>query len=187
MAAALSAPALSRQPGVKFKHLSLELLDACLMPGLLAAKVTNQRPGVAVDRPLALALGVPRVWLATACRIGPDGHRAHPQTHRCRRRRSRLAVIFPRLVVLPRLERLLSVFNLNLLRLGSGTNELNANTINLGGGGRSLASLDFNGLAGTVKIRGLDAVGRSTMNVSNGSFNTGAIPTGTVDFVTITV
>jgi autotransporter-associated beta strand protein len=71
---------------------------------------------------------------------------------------------------------------LQALRLGSGTNELNANTINLGGGGRSLASLDFNGLAGTVKIRGLDAVGRSTMNVSNGSFNTGAIPTGTVDF-----
>ena len=68
------------------------------------------------------------------------------------------------------------------LKLGSGTNELNANTINLGGGGRSSATMDFHSSTGTVKIRGFDAVGRSTMNVGNGSFNTGSIPAGTVDF-----
>jgi autotransporter-associated beta strand protein len=68
------------------------------------------------------------------------------------------------------------------LRLGSGTNELNANTINLGGGGRSSVMMDFNGLTGTVKIRALDGVGRATMNVGNGTFNTGATPAGTVDF-----
>jgi superfamily II DNA or RNA helicase len=38
------------------------------------------------------------------------------------------------------------------IKLGSGTNELNVNTINLGGNGRSSATMDFNGLSGTVKI-----------------------------------
>ena len=68
------------------------------------------------------------------------------------------------------------------VKLGSGTNELNVNTINLGGNGRSSATMDFNGLSGTVKIRALDGAGRTTMNVGNGSFNTGAVPAGTVDF-----
>jgi autotransporter-associated beta strand protein len=68
------------------------------------------------------------------------------------------------------------------VKLGSGTNELNLNTINLGGNGRSSATMDFNGLTGTVKIRALDGAGRAAMNVGNGSFNTGAVPAGTVDF-----
>ena len=46
------------------------------------------------------------------------------------------------------------------VKLGSGTNELNVNTINLGGNGRSSATMDFNGLSGTVKIRALDGAGK---------------------------
>jgi autotransporter-associated beta strand protein len=68
------------------------------------------------------------------------------------------------------------------IKLGSGTNELNVNTINLGGNGRSSATMDFNGLTGTVKIRALDGAGRATMNVGTGAFLTAAVPAGTVDF-----
>ena len=71
------------------------------------------------------------------------------------------------------------------IRLGSGTNELNASTITIGASSiaRSSGLLEFNGPAGTVKIRALDGVARATINVGNGSFNTGATPAGTVDFM----
>ncbi|MFZ9399826.1 MAG: beta strand repeat-containing protein, partial [Opitutales bacterium] len=70
------------------------------------------------------------------------------------------------------------------IRLGSGTNEINANTVTIGasGIGRSSGLLEFGGLTGTVRIRALDGVARAAMNVGNGSFNTGATPAGTVDF-----
>lgn len=71
------------------------------------------------------------------------------------------------------------------IRLGSGTNELNASTITIGASSiaRSSGLLEFNRPAGTVKIRALDGVARATINVGNGSFNTGATPAGTVDFM----
>ncbi len=69
------------------------------------------------------------------------------------------------------------------IRLGSGTNELYANTITIGAGGnRSAGLLSFNALTGTIRIRALDGVGRTAMNVQNGNAGTAASPVGEVDF-----
>jgi autotransporter-associated beta strand protein len=65
------------------------------------------------------------------------------------------------------------------LKLGSGTNVINVDTLNLGGtgsaDGRSNGSLTFNGVAGTLRIRSqADAVnGRATLNVGNRIMDTG--------------
>lgn len=65
------------------------------------------------------------------------------------------------------------------LKLGSGTNIINVDTLNAGGAGtgdgRSSGSLTFNGATGTLKVRSqADPVnGRATLNVGSISFNTG--------------
>ena len=65
------------------------------------------------------------------------------------------------------------------LKLGSGTNIINADTLNLGGlgtaDGRSNGSLTFNGATGTLKIRSqTDPVnGRATLNIGNRIMDTG--------------
>jgi autotransporter-associated beta strand protein len=69
------------------------------------------------------------------------------------------------------------------IKLGSGTNILNANTINIGGGAeRATGTLDFNTSTGTVIIRALNGSARAAMNVQNGSAGTGTNVVGTVDF-----
>ena len=69
------------------------------------------------------------------------------------------------------------------IKLGSGTNVLNANTITIGGAAnRASGTLDFNASTGTVLVRALDGVGRTAMNVQNGNAGTGANISGTVDF-----
>ena len=69
------------------------------------------------------------------------------------------------------------------IKLGSGTNVLNANTITIGGAGnRGTGTLDFNTSTGTVEVRALDGVGRTAMNVQNGNAGTGANISGTADF-----
>jgi autotransporter-associated beta strand protein len=70
------------------------------------------------------------------------------------------------------------------IRLGSGTNIINANTINLGGSvtGRSNALLDFLTGTGTLTVRDLLGTGRAAMNFVSGATGTGANPTGTVNF-----
>lgn len=72
-----------------------------------------------------------------------------------------------------------------VLKLGSGTNIINATTINIGGDStnRSSGSLSFNTGTGTLKIRSLaDPVsGRATLNVANIGNSTGANPIGTFD------
>ena len=65
------------------------------------------------------------------------------------------------------------------LKLGSGTNAINVDTLNLGGlganDGRSNGSLTFNGVAGTLKIRSLaDPInGRAALNIGNRIMDTG--------------
>ena len=69
------------------------------------------------------------------------------------------------------------------IKLGSGTNEINATTLSIGGGSnRGTGTLDFNTLSGTIKIRALDGSGRATMNVQNGGSSSGTSSAGTVDF-----
>ena len=69
------------------------------------------------------------------------------------------------------------------IKLGSGTNVLNANTITIGGAAnRASGTLDFNVSTGTVLVRALDGIGRTAMNVQNGNGGTGANLLGTVDF-----
>ncbi|MEY5006440.1 MAG: hypothetical protein RI969_1528, partial [Verrucomicrobiota bacterium] len=69
------------------------------------------------------------------------------------------------------------------IKLGSGTNILNANTISIGGGvERSSGTLDFNTSTGSVNIRALNGSGRAAMNVQNGGSGTGTNLVGTVDF-----
>jgi autotransporter-associated beta strand protein len=69
-----------------------------------------------------------------------------------------------------------------LISLGSGANEFNANTITIGGStNRGTGTLNFNGASGTLKIRNLAGTGRATMNVQNGSASTGSPLSGTVN------
>ena len=72
------------------------------------------------------------------------------------------------------------------LKLGSGTNTLNATTIELGGStsGRTNGTLDFNGITGTLVVRNLAGTGRVTnINVQNGATSTGANVSATVNLV----
>ncbi len=69
------------------------------------------------------------------------------------------------------------------IKLGSGTNVLNATTITIGGAAnRAKGTLDFNGATGTVQIRNLAGTGRAAMNVQNGNSGTTGSLFGTVDF-----
>lgn len=69
------------------------------------------------------------------------------------------------------------------IKLGTGTNELQATTITIGGAAnRAIGTLDFLSGTGTVKIRDLAGTGRATMNVQNGNAATGANISGTVNF-----
>jgi autotransporter-associated beta strand protein len=70
------------------------------------------------------------------------------------------------------------------VNLGSGANEIDANTLNLGiTANRGQGSLGYaaGNTTGTLKVRALDAVGRATMNAAYGNSQTGASPTETVD------
>ena len=71
------------------------------------------------------------------------------------------------------------------LKLGSGTNIINATTINIGAGpsGRSSGTLVFNTGTGTLTIRDLAGTGRAAMTVASGATGTGAAFTGTVNLV----
>ncbi len=68
------------------------------------------------------------------------------------------------------------------LKLGSGTNQLNADTIIVGlGPQRSSGSLTFNVANGSMTIRAKDGSGRAALNVVAGTSGTSETPTGTVD------
>ena len=76
------------------------------------------------------------------------------------------------------------------LKLGSGTNVLNVNTIHVTGtgnlfannNGRSTGSLTFNGPTGSLTLRGLaGGTTRSDLNVAWTNMNTSNTPTGTFD------
>ncbi len=70
-----------------------------------------------------------------------------------------------------------------VIKLGSGTNVLWANTITIGlSSNRGDGTLDFNTGTGTLQIRNLAGTGRATMNVANGASTSGAAGFGTVDF-----
>ena len=72
------------------------------------------------------------------------------------------------------------------LKLGSGTNTLNATTIELGGStsGRTNGTLDFNGITGTLVVRNLAGTGRVTnINVQNGATGTGSNVSATVNLL----
>ena len=69
------------------------------------------------------------------------------------------------------------------IKLGTTTNVLQANTINIGGvANRAVATLDFLSGTGTVQIRNLAGSGGAAMNVAAGGTATGFSPAGTVDF-----
>ena len=69
------------------------------------------------------------------------------------------------------------------VKLGSGTNVINVDTLNLGGigtsDGRSNGSVTFNGVTGTLKIRSqADPInGRATLNIGNRIMDTGVAAT----------
>jgi autotransporter-associated beta strand protein len=61
------------------------------------------------------------------------------------------------------------------LRLGSGTNTIRADIVNIGGNTtRSGGRLDFAGASGSVNIRAFDGTSRATVNMVNGSISTAA-------------
>lgn len=69
------------------------------------------------------------------------------------------------------------------LFLGDGTNVINVNSFNAGGGGRDGSYVHFNGGTGGLKLRGNDGVSRAAFNVGvNPATGTGANITNTVDF-----
>lgn len=76
------------------------------------------------------------------------------------------------------------------LKLGSGNNIINVNTIHITGtgdlfpstNGRSTGSLTFNGATGSLTLRGLaGGTSRSDLNAGWSNMNTGNAPTGTFD------
>lgn len=68
------------------------------------------------------------------------------------------------------------------IKMGSGTNIFNANTINIGGSAnRAVGTLDFNGATGTLEVRNLAGNGRAAMNLAAGTTATGFNPSGTVN------
>lgn len=76
--------------------------------------------------------------------------------------------------------------NVHTLTLGIGTNELNADTINVGSAGANIRSsgavvFDAGDTTGSVTIRASDGTGRSTINMVNTTGNTGTDITSTID------
>ncbi|TCO93623.1 autotransporter-associated beta strand protein, partial [Chthoniobacter flavus] len=72
----------------------------------------------------------------------------------------------------------------NALHLGSGTNVINANTINIGSltGGRSNGTLNFASGTGTLKIRAFDGLSAANLNIINaGNNGTGTNLAGVFD------
>ncbi len=68
------------------------------------------------------------------------------------------------------------------ITLGSGTNIIDANTVNIGAfNNRASGTLGYLGSTGTLQIRALDGMSRATMNVAYGPTGTGAAPVVTVD------
>ncbi len=72
------------------------------------------------------------------------------------------------------------------LKLGSGTNILNSDTINLGTGGRDVGTLVFNGTSGSVRIRNTAGTNRANLNVSAASGSNGGTGYGASDNVDLT-
>ncbi|HYF34444.1 MAG TPA: autotransporter-associated beta strand repeat-containing protein, partial [Prosthecobacter sp.] len=68
------------------------------------------------------------------------------------------------------------------LNLGSGTNILNVDELNVGDRNqRGVGLLQFGGATGTVRIRGTDGVSRTNVNVVSSTAGTGYALAGTVD------
>jgi autotransporter-associated beta strand protein len=69
------------------------------------------------------------------------------------------------------------------IKLGSGANVLNANTIEIGGStsGRSSGTLNFNTTTGSVTVRNLAGTSRAALNVGYGATGTSFAITSTVD------
>lgn len=68
-----------------------------------------------------------------------------------------------------------------VIKLGSGSNVFNANTINIGASSnRSNGTMDFNGATGTLVVRNLAGNGRANMNIASGGSGTAATYTSTV-------
>ncbi|MEI6647472.1 MAG: autotransporter-associated beta strand repeat-containing protein [bacterium] len=67
------------------------------------------------------------------------------------------------------------------LKLGSGTNILNANTLVVAVSGRGYGYLQFNSGSGTVKIRGADGTSGAALNMVVGAPSTGSTFTGDFD------
>lgn len=72
--------------------------------------------------------------------------------------------------------------SLQQLHLGSSTNLLNANTLNVSGNIRGIGLLDFASSTGAMTLRAADGTGAAVMNVAAGSSSTASNFTGTVDF-----
>lgn len=72
----------------------------------------------------------------------------------------------------------------NTLRLGSGANLLNVNTINVSSAnaGRSNGTINFATGAGTVKVRAFDGTSRAAMNMINSNAGTGTHFVAIADF-----
>lgn len=63
---------------------------------------------------------------------------------------------------------------INQLKLGSGVNTLNINTVNIGTGGRDAGSITFNGASGSLILNDTTGSGPVTFNMGSGSANTGS-------------
>jgi autotransporter-associated beta strand protein len=61
----------------------------------------------------------------------------------------------------------------NQLKLGSGVNAFNVNTVNIGTGNRDAGSVTFSGASGSIVLRAADGVGRAAFNMGTGIANTG--------------
>ena len=62
--------------------------------------------------------------------------------------------------------------SVNHLKLGSGTNTLNVNVVNIGTGSRDVGALTFLGTNGNLKIRAADGVSPASFNIGTGGANT---------------
>jgi autotransporter-associated beta strand protein len=70
------------------------------------------------------------------------------------------------------------------VKLGSGTNVINANVIEIGGAAnRAIATLTFNVGTGSLQIRNQATTGRATLNVAAGNTATGFVTSGTVNLL----
>lgn len=71
---------------------------------------------------------------------------------------------------------------LQQLHLGSSTNLLNANALNVSGNIRGIGLLDFAGPTGTVNLRAADGTSRAAMNLGVSTSSTSNSMTGTANF-----